>query len=125
MIKVVYCLRRRGDLTPEEFGRYWREIHAPLVLSHSQALGIRRYVQVHTDHGELTQRLAGVRGCGQPFDGVAEIWYESREALAAAGQTPEGRSALRALVEDERRFVDLAGSAIWIGDEVEIVAHRG
>ena len=53
MIKLVFALRRRGDLSRDEFQRYWREHHAPLVRSHAEVLGIRRYVQVHTLPDEL------------------------------------------------------------------------
>ena len=31
MIKLVFCLRRQPHLSREEFQRYWRECHAPLV----------------------------------------------------------------------------------------------
>ena len=121
MIKVIYCLRRRSDLSPEEFRRYWREVHAPLVQRHQAALSIKRYVQCHTDHGPMTQRLGGFRGTGAPFDGVAEIWYASLDALEAVGRSPEGRAASRELLEDEQRFLDLAGSCIWIAEEVEVI----
>jgi len=122
MIKVVFCLRRRADLSPEEFQRYWREVHGPLVRQHQAALRIEKYVQIHTDRGPLTQRLGAFRGSGAPFDGVAEIWYESREALEAIGRTAEGRAASRELLEDERRFIDHHASCIWVGEDVEIIA---
>jgi uncharacterized protein (TIGR02118 family) len=122
MIKVIYCLRRRADLSPEEFQRYWREIHGPLVRRHQAVLRIKRYVQTHTDHGTLTERLGAFRGSGPPFDGVAEIWYASREPVEEVGRTAEGRAASRELLEDERRFVDLHASCIWVGEEVEMIA---
>ena len=121
MIKVIFCLRRRADLTVEDFQRYWREVHGPLVERHRDALRIVRYVQVHTEHGKLTERLGGFRGAAQPFDGVAEIWYESREALSSIGKTEEGRAASQTLLEDERKFLDLERSCIWIGEEVEVI----
>jgi len=125
MLKVIYCLRRRADLAPEQFRHHWLEVHAPLVRRHRAALGIVRYVQVHTGHDELGERLRDFRGAAAPFDGVAEIWYASRDALEAVGRTAEGRSASRELLEDETRFVDLAASAIWVGEEVEIIAGDG
>jgi hypothetical protein len=33
MIKVSVFLRRRPDLTHEQFSHYWKEKHAPLVMS--------------------------------------------------------------------------------------------
>ena len=48
MIKLTYCLRRRSDLTWEQFSDYWREVHAPLVAERADTLGIRRYLQIRT-----------------------------------------------------------------------------
>ncbi len=96
-----------------------------MVLRHRAALGIKRYVQVVTDLGALTHRLGRFRGSGDPFDGVAEIWYDSREALEAVGKTAEGRAASGELLEDEWRFVDIPGSSIWVGEETEIIPGPG
>jgi hypothetical protein len=41
--------------------------------------------------------------------------------LTAAGATPEGRAAGRRLLEDERRFIDLAGSPLCLAEEHLIV----
>ena len=39
-----------------------------------------------------------------------------------AGATPEGREAALALLEDERRFIDLEESPLWLGHEETVVA---
>ena len=125
MIKLVFCLRRRGGLSREEFQRYWRERHAPLVRKHKDALGIRRYVQVHTDDGPLTDALRKSRGAAEPYDGVAELWYESIEAMQASGADPAARAAGRELYEDEKTFIDLENSSIFLGSEFEVIAGDG
>ncbi len=72
MIKLVYCLRRLPDLSRQEFQRYWWETHGPLVLERAAALGIRRYVQVHTLDTPLNEALRASRGSAEEaFDGVA------------------------------------------------------
>jgi uncharacterized protein (TIGR02118 family) len=116
-VKIVYCLRRRPDISPEAFQRHWFEVHGPLVRSHQRVLRIVRYIQVHTEAGALTEKLRAFRGSAEPYDGVAEIWYESREALETLGRDPAARAASRLLLEDERRFVDFARSAILAGEE--------
>ncbi len=123
MIKLAFCLRRLPHLSVEEFQRTWRDDHAPLVRQHQKALGILRYVQLHTDHGKLTQAMTASRGCGPAYDGIAELWYESREAFAALRESAEARAAGKALYEDECRFIDLANSAIWVGEEYEVIAQ--
>ncbi len=121
MIKLVYCLRRLPHLSREEFQRYWRETHGPLVRGHAQALRIRRYVQVHTLESQINDALRRGRGALEPYDGVAELWWESAEEFAAATDSPEGRKAGQELLEDERRFIDLERSALWIAQEQPIV----
>jgi uncharacterized protein (TIGR02118 family) len=117
MIKIVFCLRRRADLSREEFQAYWRTNHAPLVRSHADALGIRRYVQVHSIDDAISAAVAGPRHSPEPFDGVAEVWLDSLDALMAAGTSEAGRAAAAALLDDERRFIDLERSPMFLAEE--------
>jgi uncharacterized protein (TIGR02118 family) len=122
VIKLVFCLRRRADLSREEFQRHWRETHAPLVRERGPALGIRRYVQVHTLPAGTSAALAASRAVEEDeYDGVAELWWDSAESLAAAVSTPEGQRAGAELLEDERRFIDLARSPIFLAEEHVVV----
>ncbi|MDE0704719.1 MAG: EthD domain-containing protein [Rhodospirillaceae bacterium] len=121
MFKIVFCLRWRPDLTPEQFDSYWRDTHAPLVRRHAAALGIRRYVQSTRFESDLAAVAAKVRNAPAPFDGVAELWFDSREAMQAGFSAAAGRAAGRELLEDEARFIDLENSPIWFATEREIV----
>src|SRR5881397_2777507 len=58
MIKLVFTLRRRDGMSREEFQRYWREQHAPLVARHARALRIRRYIQVHARETDLDAAIS-------------------------------------------------------------------
>ena len=121
MIKLVFCLRRLPHLSRAEFQRYWHETHAPLVRRHAATLGIRRYVQLHTLDHPTQDALRASRGGPEAYDGVAELWWDSAEALAAATATPEGQAAGAALLEDERRFIDLARSPLFVAVERPII----
>ncbi len=121
MIKITFCLRRKEGMTLDEFQAYWRETHAPLVRERAEALRIRRYVQLHTRLNEVTKAIGTARGAPEPFDGVAELWFDSLEDLQAAGATPDGRAAAKDLFEDEQNFIDFANSPIWVGEEYEVV----
>lgn len=121
MLKLVFCLHRRPELSREEFQRYWKEIHAPLVRRHAAALAIRRYVQLHTREHALNDALRASRGGPAPYDGIAEIWWQSHDAMQAALETEEGREAGRVLLEDERRFIDLSRSPLWLAEEHPVI----
>jgi uncharacterized protein (TIGR02118 family) len=88
MLKLSFCLHRLPGLSREEFQRYWRESHAPLVRRHAAALGIERYVQVHAAHDELSELLRASRSAPEPYDGVAELWWRDRATFEAALATP-------------------------------------
>jgi uncharacterized protein (TIGR02118 family) len=118
VIRVTFLLRRKPDMPADEFYRYWREVHGPLVASHAQRIGALRYVQVHTLDDPANAAMAEARGGMEPpYDGVAEVWFESREALVAALSSATGRDSAAALVADEARFIDLANSPLWLAVE--------
>jgi uncharacterized protein (TIGR02118 family) len=121
VLKLTFCLHRLPGLSREEFQRYWRETHAPLVRRHARALGIARYVQVHAGHDDLGALLRASRGAPEPYDGVAELWWRDRAAFEAALATPGAQQAGAELLTDERRFIDLARSPLWIGEEHEVI----
>jgi uncharacterized protein (TIGR02118 family) len=121
VIKLTFAVRRRTDIDPAEFHSYWRDQHGPLVRSLRPALGIRRYVQTHRLETPLNDVLRASRSALEPFDGVAELWWDDIDALVAATSSPDGSAAARTLLEDEARFIDLEHSALWLGEEIEII----
>jgi hypothetical protein len=123
MLKIVFCLKRLPQLSAGDFRSYWADVHAPLVKKHQEILRIVRYVQVNTQLDPLTDRLRAFRDSPEPFDGVAEIWYQSREALETLGQDSRARAASRELREDEKHFVDLSRSPIWVGVDRLIISE--
>lgn len=116
MIILTFCLRRLPHLSLDEFQRYWLDSHGPLVRSQLAAIGAVRYMQLHAKHDALGAALARVREAPTPYDGIAQMWWTDRAALDASMKSPEGRAAGRAMLEDERRFIDLPRSPIWINE---------
>lgn len=115
MEKIVICLRRRPDVTPEAFRDHWRNVHAPLVAKHAPTLGIRRYVQTYSvDAPPANGRPAG-------FDGIGELWVDSVAAFRAAAATPAGVVAMREIGESDALLTDLSQSPRTAGTEVVIV----
>jgi uncharacterized protein (TIGR02118 family) len=105
--RLVFVLHRRPDMTREAFQEYWSTTHAPLVVSVADVLGITGYQQVHTIREDPTRPA-------RAFDGVAELWFDPSRSTASR---EEQQAAGALLLEDERRFIDLASSPIWMADE--------
>jgi uncharacterized protein (TIGR02118 family) len=121
MIKLTFCLRRLPHLTREQFQDYWINTHGPLVASVAETLQIRRYVQLHSLPAELNAGVRAARQAPDEYDGVAELWFDSLEAILANGRRPEAQAAGALLLEDERRFIDLPRSPLWFGEERVVV----
>lgn len=119
MVKIVFCCRRRADLTPEAFLRRWLEVHGPLVKRLREHLPtMRRYVQSHTVPGPVTDALRASRGAAEPYDGITEVWFDSIDDLQAGD--PAALAAAQQLYEDEAQFIDFARSAVFLTEEYEI-----
>ena len=117
MVKLIYCLRRLPHLSLGEFQRYWRENHGPLVRSVEKALGVKRYVQCHTIYDEKVGEAPTTPGRPEPYDGVAELWWESLGDFASSTPDPERQKAGATLLEDEKKFIDLSRSPVWLSEE--------
>lgn len=101
MIKMIVFVTKRPDLDRGEFLRIWQEEHADLVW---RLPGLRRYVQ----------NPAVQSGQNWPYDGVAELSFDSKADLAKAFDTQEG-AELRA---HEPSFVDRVE---WLLTEERVV----
>lgn len=121
MIKLTFCLVRLPSLSREAFQKYWYDTHAPLVASVAEALQIRRYVQMHSLPGDVSAGIRASRDAPPEFDGVAELWFDSVEAVMENGRRPEAQAAGALLLEDEKRFIDLPRSPLWWGQEKVVV----
>ncbi len=73
MFRVHIWLRKKGDMSAEEFQRYWAEEHAPIARDGYPAL--KGYVV------NVVTRVP--QGQEAPYDGVAELSWDSRDDFSA------------------------------------------
>lgn len=118
MIRLVFALRRKPELSLEEFQEYWRRKHGPLVASFAEDLNILRYVQTHTIEDGANEAAQKARGNMEPhYDGVAELWWSTEAELEESTKTEAGIAAGAALLADEATFIDLPQSPLWFAYE--------
>lgn len=124
MIKLVYMIAKRQDLSSSAFQTMWSELHAKLATQLAATLGARRY--------GMTKRLERVcntcvtkgRSLSEsPYHGVIEIWWDSLEAYQAGAGSAQGLVAIDQLIDAERRFVDFSKSAAFFAEEDVVFDH--
>jgi len=86
MIKSLSLLTRKDGLTHEQFVDHWLNVHAPLAHA---VPGLRRYVQSHIVE---ERKRPDIPSTDVEVDGIAELWYEDREAMARANASPEAKA---------------------------------
>ena len=115
--KLVFCVRKRPELSDEEFQTYWLERHGPLVRSFFESgrfPGMLRYVQSHTLFGEPSDRLQASRGSGPAYEGVTEVWFDTSRQGGDESVRAASAQAGKTLFEDESKFIDFAGSSVFM-----------
>ena len=82
-------------------------------------MGAKKYVQSYTLDTPLNEGLRNSRGMQLEYDGVAEVWFESEQALIKGMSSPDGQKLGAALLEDEGNFIDHSKSSAFIVEEHE------
>jgi len=89
LIKVIFLLNRRTEISRDDFIKHYLEKHAPIA---KQMPGLRNYV-VNT---------AIVRPGKEPiFDGASELWFDSLDSYRQAFASAQGKLTS----EDADKFI--------------------
>jgi hypothetical protein len=123
MVKITYLMRRLPHLSLEDFQSYWSEKHPQAAPADAFAtLGVKRYVQGLPLETEARDLVIGPRtGLIEPFDGVAELWVESIEAIESNWSTEKAKEYVAIFFKDEQNFVDWSRSTILVSKEYVVV----
>jgi uncharacterized protein (TIGR02118 family) len=79
-VKVIALLKAKPGMSREAFAERWLVEHAPLPLRMRRLRGYR--INVAIDEQEIDGEL--------PYDGTAELWWDSIEDMRADFQSEEG-----------------------------------
>ncbi|WP_368680348.1 EthD domain-containing protein (plasmid) [Rhodococcus opacus] len=124
-VKLSVIIKRRPGMSFEDFDRHWNGPHADTVTSVPEfTRHVRRYVQLHlvpeyTGEGDGS-KLQSQWGKA-PFDGIAELWFDTIEDMVAAFNEPK---FMEHIAPDDAKFVDSAGTQLMVLEEVEKIPLR-
>ena len=107
-IKTFGLLKKRADLSLEQFSRYWQDVHAEIA---KKTMRLTHYVQNH----RIEKEIPGMR---QPdFDGVAESIARTLEAAMAF---PNTRTYREGVYKDEPNFMEGHATSIIAREHIII-----
>ncbi len=117
MIKVIGLLKRKSDLSPEEFRDYYETYHRLIGEKYLNGLAVnymRRYLTPFAD--PITGNLPE-----QSCDVVLEIWYPDQATLDRANQTFARSEVAGEIAADEENLFDRPQNRFFFVEECESV----
>ena len=83
-VKLIALLKAKPGMSRAAFAKRWLEGHTPLTLKFKNLKGYRVNIAIE-EYQEIQGEL--------PYDGTAELWWDSLEAMQADFASPEGKIA--------------------------------
>lgn len=114
MVKLIIMCKRKTGLSREEFISHWKNVHASLAREDACFWSrVRGYTQNYCLPAE------GVPA-NETWDGVVELWFDSKAEMNAAFS---GEDTVRVLMADVDNFVD-SGTSISVLAEENVILPR-
>ena len=110
MVKVIGFVRKREDLTSQQFKQYWLNEHSKLARKSLETNPVRKIVASF-----VSQELIGKA----PFDGMVELYFNSIDDMKRqwSGKQDE------IMKEDEKKFCDPDFRIFVLSDE-HVIAEK-
>ncbi len=108
MIRFINCVRRREDISIEDFRRYWNSPEFDYLFERLfQIVQPRRFAKNLTLQVSANEQIRQERGSGEPFDGTFEYWWDDAAELLAKYDSPAAQKLRQEMLEYQKQFVDI------------------
>lgn len=105
MIKVINVVKRKPGISREEFYKYWKDHHGPLVARSVPTL--RKYIQNH---------FIELPGREYEGDGIIEMWFDSLDVFQKTIPADKTKKP-DFLLEDWAKIADMSPPKQWVVEE--------
>jgi hypothetical protein len=116
MIKYMQCVRRRPEMSIQEFRKHW-EGYKRLAQVVAEKAGAVRVTINTTLAVEQNAEVVKTRGTREPYDGVIEFCLERGPDAVQALEKPEAREFVEAMQTAQSDFIDLENSTFFFLSE--------
>ncbi|MGD8618132.1 MAG: EthD domain-containing protein [Gammaproteobacteria bacterium] len=120
MIRLITCLKRRDDVSAEDFRRHWQEAAFDDLIARIVALtGAERCAKNLTLSVAANTLLMQERGLAEPFDGIIEYWWHDAANFDELYNSEERKALMQEMQDYQGQFVDLTASAAFFTESRE------
>lgn len=123
MITFIQCVKRRPELSIQQFRESWRayaaQAEALARLTGAVGLSINTTLAVEPN---IQVRLQ--RGTSEPYDGLLKLSWPNAAGMKEQLERPDVAAALEAFRSHQETFIDLERSSFFFGSEETLVDDR-
>lgn len=117
MIKLVALLKKRADISREQFIDHYEHSHVPLIMKHFEPYVVE-YTRTYLDHDHPLSFVGGYGGNdafpGVTYDVVTTQLFRSQEDLDAFYEAAAKPGVGEEIAADEARFLDSSVNQVII-----------
>lgn len=111
-LKVIAMLRKRPDISREDFIRYYEQNHAPLILSLLPGI-----IEYRRNFAVFDNAFVNDGAAPFDFDVLTEIRFRDRAAYEAAMAIATEPAVAKRIANDEAHFLDSTGNRLFVVEE--------
>ncbi len=116
MIRLIYCITRREDVSVEDFRRHWNDSFVPMAERLASFYEAKDYRVSATLAVGANATIREMKGTAEPHDGLLEMWWDNAATLmdkAGSDSAADLRAQVQAL---EAQFIDIDRSNLFFTD---------
>lgn len=122
MVRFIQCVRRKPDVSIQDFRRHWKAYQAKAteLAKAMNAVGLTFSTTLAVDEN---LQVMLVRGTAEPYDGVAEFRISNAPRMIERLEDEPAKSHWQKLRSMQIEFMDLERSSFFFASE-EVAIRR-
>jgi hypothetical protein len=112
MIRYINCVKRRSDVSIDEFRRHWGASEFDQLIKKTAELvgasGFKKSFTLQVPENEIIQLM---RGSDDPFDGTIEYFLPNAHGFEKAYATDDFRDVSAKMTEYQKKFINISASS--------------
>ena len=117
MVRMMYCIMRRDDVSLQDFRKYFEGEHRDLICQAAKELNAKEFTQSLTLMVERNFTVMVRRGTEMPYDAVIEMWWENASELDKVMETEEAQERAGAFFEQAGAYIDFSRSRMFFNEQ--------
>jgi len=117
MVRMVFCVMRREEVSLQHFRNFFNGEHQEMICQIAKDLGAVKFSQCLTLMVERNFMVMVQRGTEMPYDGVIELWWNNAAEFDKIMESASAKEKTERFFQRASQFIDLSKSRIFFTEQ--------